>query len=105
LFLVCIRIDGAMDSTTADSVLGLNSTTSEVQLLCPRETVSAACTLYSFVVGTVIIGLLAVLGSVGNVVSFVVFYRDKIKTSTTFLFQVVSLSDSCMGMGRVVKPQ
>jgi len=86
-----VTSDSAMDTTTAAAATdtlpdeGPNSTVSS----CPRESGTPGCVLYTFIVSTVFIGLLAVFGSIGNVVSFVVFYRDKIKTSTTFLFQVV----------------
>ena len=55
-----------------------------------------ACTLYSFVVNTVIIGLLCIFGLVGNLMAYAVFWKDNIKTSTTFLFQGLSLIDSVM---------
>lgn len=48
------------------------------------------CQLYLFVTSTLIIGMLCALGLVGNTASFVVFVRDSIKTSTLFLFQVLS---------------
>ena len=79
----------AMDSTTA-AVDHLNSTMTDNELSCVREPGTPSCVFYSFVTSTVIIGLLAVFGSIGNVVSFAVFYRDKIKTSTTYLFQVTT---------------
>jgi len=80
-----------MDSTTAAAVDQMQDrapNATVVEFSCPREPGTPGCLLYSFVTCTVIIGLLAVCGSVGNVISFAVFYRDKIKTSTTFLFQV-----------------
>ena len=82
-------LDSAMDSTTSAADEGPNTTITNGELSCPRESGTPGCVLYSFVISTVIIGLLAVFGSIGNVISFAVFYRDKIKTSTTFLFQVV----------------
>jgi len=81
-----------MDTTTVATGMQdetPNTTATEAELSCPTEPGTPGCVLYAFVVSTVYIGLLAVFGSIGNVVSFVVFYRDKIKTSTTFLFQVV----------------
>jgi len=80
-----------MESTTKASDGGSNTTLIDAELSCPREPDTPGCVLYSFVVCTVIIGLLTLLGSVGNIISFVVFHRDKIKTSTTFLFQVASV--------------
>ena len=90
-FLTCIFIDAAMESMTTAAATGPNSTVIDAELSCPREPETPGCVLYSFVICTVIIGLLAVFGSIGNVISFVVFHRDKIKTSTTFLFQVLSV--------------
>jgi len=46
------------------------------------------CLLYKFVVDCVN-GLVCVLGFVGNLIAFAVFYKDTMKTSTSFLFQVV----------------
>jgi len=48
---------------------------------------TAGCLLYKFVVDSVN-GLVCVLGFVGNLIAFVVFYKDTMKTSTSFLFQV-----------------
>jgi len=83
-----------MDSTTtvSDNVVdgSPNTTVMDDNLSCPREPGTPGCVVYSFVTCTVIIGLLAVFGTIGNITSFAVFYRDKIKTSTTFLFQVIS---------------
>lgn len=58
------------------------------------------CLLYSFVTSTLIIGMLCALGLVGNTVSFVVFAKDSVKTSTLFLFQV-----SSSPLGFTVAPQ
>jgi len=51
------------------------------------------CILYSFVVSTVLIGCLCVFGVAGNTAAFIVFQKDKLKTSTSFLFQVYNQSD------------
>ena len=51
----------------------------------PEE--SASCLLYKFVVNS-INGLVCVLGFIGNIIAFVVFHKDTMKTSTSFLFQV-----------------
>lgn len=56
-----------------------------------EDTDSASCKLYSFITSTLIIGVLCGLGLVGNTVSFFVFAKDSIKTSTLFLFQVTSV--------------
>ena len=46
------------------------------------------CQLYNFIMYAVFGGSICVLGCVGNVLAFVVFWRDKVKTSTSLLFQV-----------------
>ena len=55
--------------------------------------VSPSCLLYNFIMYAIIIGLICMFGFVGNVIAFVVFCRDKIKTSTSFLFQGLSVID------------
>ena len=45
------------------------------------------CRLYSFVISSLLIGFLIVFGFVGNCTAFLVFQRDTLKTSTSFLFQ------------------
>ena len=47
------------------------------------------CRLYDFIMYALLGGSVCVLGCVGNVLAFVVFCRDKIKTSTSLLFQVI----------------
>ena len=54
------------------------------------------CDLYSFIIYTVIVGSLVVVGIIGNSFAFVVFWKDNIKTSASFLFQGLSLIDSCL---------
>jgi len=46
------------------------------------------CQLYNFIMYAVLGGSICVLGCVGNILAFIVFWRDKIKTSTSLLFQV-----------------
>ena len=57
---------------------------------------SPACQLYNFVMYAVVIGLICLLGLVGNILAFVVFCRDKVKTSTSFLFQGLSVIDTML---------
>ena len=64
--------------------------------LPPILTMTDDCLLYSFIVYTVAIGTLCIAGLVGNLISFAVFWTDKIKTSTSFLFQGLSLIDTTM---------
>jgi len=47
----------------------------------------AGCRLYSLVISSGLIGCLIVFGLVGNSTAFLVFQRDTLKTSTSFLFQ------------------
>ena len=54
------------------------------------------CLLYDFIIYTVIVGALVVVGIIGNSLAFVVFWKDTIKTSTSFLFQALSLIDSVL---------
>ncbi len=54
------------------------------------------CMLYNFIINTLIIGLLCVFGLIGNLVAYTVFWKDNIKTSTTFLFQGLSLIDTVL---------
>ncbi len=57
------------------------------------------CLLYSFIIYTIVVGLLCILGLLGNIMAFVVFWQDKIKTSTSFLFQGLSMIDSLLLIG------
>ena len=50
------------------------------------------CQLYNFIMYAVLGGSVCLLGCVGNVLAFIVFWRDKVKTSTSLLFQVRSPS-------------
>lgn len=62
-------------------------------------TVSSAtwgCRLYSFVIYTIIGGLLCLFGIIGNSFTFFVFLRDSKKTSATFLFQALSIIDTLL---------
>ena len=52
--------------------------------------------LYYFIIGTVITGTIIVDGIVGNSLAFVVFWKDNIKTSASFLFQSLALVDSAL---------
>ncbi|KAI0240620.1 FMRFamide receptor, partial [Lamellibrachia satsuma] len=55
-----------------------------------------SCELYSFIIYTVFVGTLVVVGVIGNSFAFVVFWKDNIKTSASFLFQGLSLIDSAL---------
>ena len=45
------------------------------------------CRLYKFIVLTNVGGLVCIFGFIGNLIAFVVFQKDSMKTSTSFLFQ------------------
>ena len=47
----------------------------------------AGCRLYSFIISSLLIGCLIAFGIVGNCTAFLIFQRDTLKTSTSFLFQ------------------
>ena len=57
------------------------------------------CRLYRFIVYTLIVGTLVVVGIIGNSLTFVVFWKGNFKSSTTFLFLSLSLIDSCLLLG------
>ena len=54
------------------------------------------CCLYQFIVYTLIVGTLVVVGIIGNSLTFVVFWKGNFKSSTTFLFLSLSLVDSAL---------
>ena len=53
-----------------------------------------SCDLYEFIIYTVIVGILVVVGIIGNSFSFVVFWKGTFNKSTSFLFMCLSLTDS-----------
>jgi len=62
----------------------------------PQDT--PGCQLYNFIMYAVLGGSVCLLGCVGNVLAFVVFWRDKVKTSTSLLFQVRPLPFHCLSL-------
>ena len=52
--------------------------------------------LYSFVIRTFVIGVIIVVGIIGNSMTFVVFWKGNFKSSTSFLFMSVSLIDTAL---------
>ena len=68
----------------------------DVTAAAPSDRMIAGCLLYKFVVDMAN-GLVCVLGFVGNLVAFVVFHKDTMKTSTSFLFQVSFSCLACTG--------
>ena len=61
-----------------------------------RSEASPHCNLYEFIINAVIIGTVCIVGLVGNITSFIVFWKDKVKTSSSFLFQALSVIDSVL---------
>lgn len=55
-----------------------------------------SCELYSCVVHGVILGAVCLLGLLGNSLSFIVFWRDPVKSSTHFLLQTLAVVDSLL---------
>ena len=55
---------------------------------------SDRCKLHMFIIDVLIIGTLVVVGLIGNSLTFAVFWKGKFKTSTSFLFMCLSVSDS-----------
>ena len=55
-----------------------------------------SCKLYEFIIYTVIVGILAIVGIIGNSFSFVVFWKGKFNKSTSFLFMCLSLTDAAV---------
>ena len=50
--------------------------------------------LYAFITYTLILGVIIVVGIIGNCLTFVVFWKGNFKSSTSFLFLSLSLIDS-----------
>ena len=54
------------------------------------------CRLFEFIISTVIIGMLIVVGIIGNSLTFAVFWKGTFNKSTSFLFMCLSLTDSAV---------
>jgi len=78
---VMIRYTHRRDVNDGDDRDWLTTTTEAV----PAD--DAGCRLYSFVISSLLIGFLVVFGLIGNSTAFLIFQRDTLKTSTSFLFQ------------------
>ena len=59
-----------------------------------ERSLQRSCILYLFVIDTIVTGTIIVGGVIGNSLAFVVFWKDNIKTSASFLFQSLALVDS-----------
>ena len=63
------------------------------------STLEYGCDLYLFIVYTLIMGTLVVVGIIGNSLTFVVFWKGNFKSSTSFLFLSLSIIDSALLLG------
>ena len=52
------------------------------------------CHVQTFIIYTLIVGILVVFGIIGNSLAFAVFWKGNFKSSTTFLFMCLALTDS-----------
>ena len=52
------------------------------------------CKLQTFIIYTLIVEMLVVVGIIGNSLTFAVFWKGNFKTSTSFLFMCLALTDS-----------
>ena len=55
---------------------------------------SQGCHLQTFIIYTLIVGIFVVVGIIGNSLAFAVFWKGNFKSSTTFLFMCLALTDS-----------
>ena len=60
------------------------------------DSLEESCQLYGFIVDTLIIGMVVVVGITGNSLTFAVFWKGNFKTSTSFLFMCLALTDSAV---------
>ena len=54
------------------------------------------CQLQTFIIYTLIVGMLVVVGIIGNSLTFAVFWKGNFKSSTSFLFMCLALTDSAV---------
>ena len=76
--------------TLADNMTQDNSTDSD------NDAMMQKCILYAFFMNTVCVGSVCIAGLIGNIITFIVFWKDTMKTSTSFLFQGLSVIDSLL---------
>ena len=72
-------------------VNSLNMSDFDVEL--PLE---ESCDLYTFIVYTIIVGMIVIVGIVGNCFTAFVFWKGNFGTSTSFLFLCLSLIDTAL---------
>ncbi len=68
----------------------------EQQLALEDTMTSWTCLLYSYIMHGLLLGVVCVLGLLGNSLSFAVFWRDPVKSSTHFLLQTLAVVDSLL---------
>ncbi|XP_074663037.1 FMRFamide receptor-like [Tubulanus polymorphus] len=64
-----------------------------------RETVLSmypGLVLFNFVIETVFVGLLCAIGFVGNLLSFIVLWKDRSQSTTNFLLQALAIADTLL---------
>ena len=54
------------------------------------------CQLQTFIIYTLIVGTLVVVGIIGNSLAFAVFWKGNFKSSTSFLFMCLAITDSAV---------
>lgn len=59
------------------------------------QTVTNECILFRFVVYTLIMGVMCLIGLVGNSLAFLVLRRDRSTPVASFLLQCLALADNC----------
>jgi len=78
------------DATANFNITGAAAFTGD---LSTSSILSANCTTFRFAVNSVIIGLLCVVGLLGNIVSVTVLHRDRNNRVAVFLLQALSAAD------------
>ena len=63
--------------------------------------ISMSCALFDFVIYTLAMGTLTVLGVLGNAVAFVVLLRDRGRSATSFLLQALAVADTLVLLAAV----
>ncbi|XP_074663049.1 FMRFamide receptor-like [Tubulanus polymorphus] len=52
--------------------------------------------LFNFIIETVFVGLLCAIGFVGNLLSFIVLWKDRSQSTTNFLLQALAIADTLL---------
>jgi len=59
-----------------------------------RFQISNQCAMFDFGVYTIVVGMMIVLGVVGNALSFIVMLKDSATSATSFLLQALAVADT-----------